>query len=115
MLLVPALVPTSVRELQRVGVLFRHWERLAAHRPVRSTALTIVRCRRPSASQAAQRPEGSALTRRWDTTTRYPCVGKQIADLPSGERANAFTNDEKLDYRYEQNTACEQHYARSSP
>jgi hypothetical protein len=39
----------------------------------------------------------------------------RAADLPSGERANAFTNDEKVDYRYEQNTACEQHYARSSP
>ncbi len=38
-----------------------------------------------------------------------------LADLPSGERVNAFTDDEKVNYRYEQDPACEQHYARSSP
>ncbi len=40
--------------------------------------------RRPSASPAAQRPQGGALTQRWDTHARSWGVGKELADLPSG-------------------------------
>jgi hypothetical protein len=38
-----------------------------------------------------------------------------LADLSSGARASAFTDDEQVDDRYEQATACEQHDARSRP
>jgi hypothetical protein len=37
-----------------------------------------------------------AVTQRRDTTTRYPYVGKRGADLPSGKRANTFTDDERV-------------------
>jgi hypothetical protein len=42
--------------------------------------------------KAAQRPKGSALTRRRATTTRFSIVGNPLADLPSGERKEGGGN-----------------------
>ncbi len=62
----------SIYPRHRVRVQLDHRARLAAVvlHALPFTHLIMNTCRRPSASPAAQRPEGSAVTQRRDTTTR---------------------------------------------
>jgi hypothetical protein len=46
----------------------------------------MVRCRTAQRVTAAQRPQGGAVTQRRETDARCLCIGKQLADLPSGAR-----------------------------
>ncbi len=50
------------------------------------TKLTLNTRRTAQRVKAAQRPKGGAVTQRRETDARCLCIGKQLADLPSGER-----------------------------
>ncbi len=96
-------VPPSIEKLDGVSVQLCDGARLVVGlHALLYICLTMRRCRRPSASQAAQHPEGSALMQRWHTYARFPCVGIGRADLPSGARSDppvlaSFTSTTRAD------------------
>ena len=101
--------------MERLPVAGACWAVVVVH-TLLHTCSTMNTCRTAErVTGCGARRRRLTVTQRWHTTIRSPCVGIERADLPRGARANAFTDDEKVDYRYEQDPACEQHYARSCP